>query len=263
MKNIVVTFLAVMLCFTLSITSFAKEVAITIIGAEPEENEIVSSEVNILTENEVVIEAVEIKTENLIITAEDNERLIENATTIIGPAETVVKDFKRERLDYYLNVLNTMDEEDLLSLRSVCYNESIRAWSGADYENDHSYQAMLDCTAGVIETVLNRLGDQRFGFKTKISKICTSGQFVRYPNKKSDSTEFNQALAMLVDKYENGETMMPWLDGQWFSSDCKVGHKKSSATSGNVQPEDTIWIGEYRADGSPRKGFGHWYRRVF
>lgn len=263
MKKLVVTFVAVILSLMFSITSLAKEVAITIISVGPEENEVVSSEVHILTENEVVIDTVEIINTGMVITQDDNEKLMEDATKLVGPAETVVKDFKRERLDYYLSVLNTMDEDDLLALRSVCYNESICAWRGANYETDHNYQAMLDCTAGVIETILNRLGSEQFGFKTKISKICVSGQFVRYPNKRSDSVEFNQALAMLIDKYENGETMMPWLDGMWFSTDRKVGHRRSSATSGNVQPEDTVWIGEYRADGSPRKGFGHWYRRVF
>lgn len=184
----------------------------------------------------------------------------------VGPASqsTVeVKDFKFERLQYYIDVLNNLDEEDRTALQSVCYNESIRAWSGADYVNDHDYNAMLLCSAGVIETVLNRLGAEQFGFKTKVSKVCSQG-FCRYPTRaKAGREEFDNVIAFLIYNYENGDSILPWTDGYWFSTDCKAGHKKSPATSGKVTAEDTVWIGEYRADGSPRKGFGHWYRRVF
>lgn len=186
----------------------------------------------------------------------------------VGPANqdnyiVEVKDFKFERLQYYINVLNNMDEEDRIALQSVCYNEALRAWIGADYVNDHDYNAMILCSAGVVETVLNRLGSEQFGFKNKISKVCSTG-FCRYPTRtKAGKEEFETIISFLIYNYENGDSILPWTDCYWFSTDCKVGHKKSSATSGRVTAEDTVWIGEYRADGTPRKGFGHWYRRVF
>lgn len=174
-----------------------------------------------------------------------------------------VKDFKFQRLQYYIDVLNNMDEEDRIALQSVCYNESIGAWSGANYVNDHDYNAMILCSAGVVETVLNRLGSEQFGFKTKISKVCANG-FCRYPTRaKAGREEFDNVIAFLIYNYENGDSILPDFKYTYFSTDCKVGHKKSSATSGRVTAEDTVWIGEYIADGSPRERFGHWYRRVF
>lgn len=169
---------------------------------------------------------------------------------------------RNERYDYLLSVLNSMDEEDYAKLNTVAYNEAIRAWVGANYTTDnHDRQAMILCTATVIETVFNRLGDPEFRSRTKISKLCVSGQFTTSP-KRSIKPEFQEALALVKSNYENHTSILP-LDFRWFSTDCKANRPRSFATSGKVTPEDTIWIGEYKADGTPKKHFGHWYRRVF
>lgn len=154
---------------------------------------------------------------------------------------------------YRLHVLENMDSEDYIALSSVCYNEVIRAgWDG------EKNIMPIEVTVAVIETVVNRINDPEWGCKTKISKVCNqSGQFVRYPTH-YDSVEFQQALAMTKENYANNKSVLPNLKFRWFSSD-----DKARIHPDRVKPYESVWVGLYREDGSPRKGLGQYYRCKF
>lgn len=139
-----------------------------------------------------------------------------------------------EIVNEYREVFDAMTAEDLEALREVVYWESARA--GCAHE----------VNVAVVETVMNRVLSGRF--RDTVYGVChQKGQFVCKAIPRSASREMiDDAIAQVCVV---GRQVLPSTEYQFF------------ATAKQSLGCDHVWIGEFKANGKPRKGKGMYFCR--